>query len=198
MNSIKRGKHKIKQRFIIEFGSCLFVYVQSNFRILVHAGLLGGRFHVTIILTFKNRRLPKATISCPRSQWICVRANLNFCIQIYLQKQKVHANCYSQIFRDLENIGGQKSYDTVPLNKKKYKKKIIFKNQVQNQNKFKEFFLYYLSSNMSLYFYVICLYLLLRLFNDTFLYCWQISFSLSMFVIPLICKIKITLTKIAS
>ena len=113
-------------------------------------------------------------------------------------KTKSSRNCYSQIFSDLENIGGQKSYDTVPLNKKKYKKKIIFKNQVQNQNKFKEFFLYYLSSNMSLYFYVICLYLLLRLFNDTFLYCWQISFSLSMFVIPLICKIKITLTKIAS
>ena len=86
-------------------------------------------------------------------------------------KTKSSRNCYSQIFSDLENIGGQKSYDTVPLNKKKYKKKIIFKNQVQNQNKFKEFFLYYLSSNMSLYFYVICLYLLLRLFNDTFLYC---------------------------
>ena len=42
-------------------------------------------------------------------------------------KTKSSRNCYSQIFRDLENIGGQKSYDTVPLNKKKYKKKIIFK-----------------------------------------------------------------------
>ena len=131
MNSIKRGKHKIKQRFIIEFGSCLFVYVQSNFRILVHAGLLGGRFHVTIILTFENRRLPKATISCP----------LQFLYSNIFAKTKSSRNCYSQIFSDLENIGGQKSYDTVPLNKKKYKKKIIFKKtKYKTKTNLKNFF----------------------------------------------------------